>query len=291
MLLIPILLLIIWLICFIEDKKIKKNGIKVEGIIKSIDEIKNKKNLTTDTIVNIQFEYNGTKELKLNGITIKTTNGKNELILNGTVKNKGDKVECIYDTKRNLLFSQNNSSFYHIILIFAIIIAIPIIFTNYILSPSDTNDIITKIFMKLAEGNNYYIELLIIILIVFILPMPFLIIGLYIIKKSRYDKEYQKVNATVKSVLKASHKADNYETNLYCTVFEYEYNNQKMIYSTHEFTTDEQYKIGDKTKLFINKKTGEASEKIDENNSYKGIGIMLIVIYIIIVLSQLITSS
>ena len=123
----------------------KKNGVAVEATVKSIErkDIRDKKNNIINTEIEIicEFDYYGRHELKLYH---NMTNGhKSELekIKVGTV------LDCIYDEKRDYLFTRNNVKGMKILSIITIIIFL------FMIVPSIIFPFLFYKFQKYVEDN------------------------------------------------------------------------------------------------------------------------------------------
>ena len=129
-LIVPILFFVFWLIGFLNDRSLKKNGIEVEVMVKDIKENRDKNNYLLGKEIYVEFEYNGHKELQLYDYP-------NAII--------GEKITCIYDVKRNYLSRKQSSKLYHICLFISILSFIFfIVFEKLWNSPVDDNFVISN---------------------------------------------------------------------------------------------------------------------------------------------------
>ena len=267
-----IFLFLLWLIFFLNDRNLNKNGVKVFVTVKDIKDRRDKNNYLIGKDVIVDFEYNGHRKLQLYD--------------NQNVK-LGDKIKCIYDVKNNYLSRIKQSKVHYGLLISAIFMILVFILVEYSKSVSMEENIINKFFVDMAENHNTGFAMVVTIFTL-LPPIPFIIVGIYFYKKSKVNDNYIKINGIVKDILKHNHLySDGSSRDVYAPVFEFNYNGQTMTYSNPFYTSNLNYKIGDNVILFMDSSTGKIIEK-KESKSNKKLGILLIVIPILYILIEII---
>ena len=192
---------------------------------------------------------------------------------------KGDKIECIYDKKKNVLTTEDAARqavkfgrLWIFILIFFIFF-IPIsIFTEIILGLI-SESLHIKLNQLLGLGSCGI----------------FIAVSWYFIKQSRIPKNGIKVKGKIIEVYKEwqpySDGGVGYDT--FAPVYEYEYKGEKCTHLSTIFSKKNIYKIGTETDLYISPKTEKVIEITESKNTEKLCWSIIIFCIIVIILSIL----
>ena len=277
----PILFFLFWLICYISNRSLKKNGVEVEAIVKDIKEIRDSNNYLIEKEVYVEFYYNGHKKLQL-------YDASNQQI--------GDKIVCIYDAKNNYISRKkaNNSNkkgskAYHILLLISIFLILFFILMKYLSSVPMEENFIINFSVYLFENHGKSVAIILTILETFVVPLPFIIVGIILYKRSKVNDKYIKINGIVKDILKrTSSNSDGISKDVYSPIFEFNYNGQNMTYTNPTYRAPLKYKIGDNVILFMDSSNGKIIEE-KEAKSNRTLGILLIIIPILFSLFEIIS--
>ena len=267
---VPILFFAFWLIGFLNDRSLKKNGIEVEVMVKDIKENRDKNNYLLGKEIYVEFEYNGHKEMQL----YDSPNAK-----------IGDKITCIYDVKRNFLSRKKASKFYHICLFISIFLLIFFLAFEKLWNSLVDNNFVVNNFVKASENDQISITILIIGICFGLLIFALLLASaIYYYKKSRISNDYLKLNGVVKDILKRNKfDSDGTPREVYSPIFEFNYNGETKTYTSSIYSFPSRYKIGEQEIIYYNPKKDEC---IGEKQR-KSVGKWGIIIIIVIVLSLL----